>query len=100
MNEKDPIAMACPICERRAFDTTGIPEQPISIVLKCPNCGKLVSIPLEPNAALRISPGYVRRKSFALATTKREVRRWPRDGQPVRMVTYRAKAPFSDPSKA
>ncbi len=80
MTEMNPIAMSCPVCERRAFDTTGIPQQPISIILKCPNCGNLVSVPLVSGSALKISPGFARKRALALATGKHEIRRKPRDG--------------------
>ncbi|MDE5583311.1 MAG: hypothetical protein K2J08_06380 [Ruminococcus sp.] len=41
--------MKCPKCHKRAFDISAVPEIPILIELKCPNCKKIVSISFTKN---------------------------------------------------
>lgn len=37
--------MKCTNCGRRAFDISALPQEEIEVNLKCPQCGKLVSVP-------------------------------------------------------
>lgn len=41
--------MKCPICNRRAFDISGFLDNSVEVTLKCPHCGKFVSIPCGKN---------------------------------------------------
>lgn len=45
--------MACPLCEKRAFDTNDLPMMEITITLKCPHCGTFVSIPMTREHVLK-----------------------------------------------
>ncbi|PKL27823.1 MAG: hypothetical protein CVV46_09380 [Spirochaetae bacterium HGW-Spirochaetae-2] len=42
------IPMRCPNCGRRAFDTTGFHNttHPVEISLKCPQCNRVVRVPI------------------------------------------------------
>jgi ribosomal protein S27AE len=37
--------MKCPNCGRRAFDISRLPNEDVEVTLKCPQCGKFVSVP-------------------------------------------------------
>ena len=37
----------CPMCERRIFDVSDIPDDPVRVRLKCPHCRKIVKIPIS-----------------------------------------------------
>jgi len=37
---------SCPICRRRVFDVTNIPDIPVSVRIKCPHCRNIVGIPI------------------------------------------------------
>jgi len=45
---KYEVIMACPICNRRAFDLSIYPHEPIWIGLKCPNCNNIIHVPCAP----------------------------------------------------
>lgn len=45
--------MMCPNCNRRAFDISNLPKEEVAINLKCPQCGKFVSITCNENAVLK-----------------------------------------------
>lgn len=47
--------MKCPNCGRRAFDISRIPKEEVEITLKCPQCGKFVSVPCNEKSELRVS---------------------------------------------
>ena len=36
----------CPVCEKRAFDISELPERLINVRLKCPHCNKIVQLSL------------------------------------------------------
>ena len=48
------IPMKCPLCGKRAFDTTGFynTNQPVEISLKCPQCGRIVRVPIARDMCL------------------------------------------------
>jgi hypothetical protein len=48
------IPMRCPNCGKRAFDTTGFyhTKQPVEISLKCPQCGRIVRVPIAKDMCL------------------------------------------------
>ena len=37
--------MRCTNCGRRAFDISALPKEEVEVNLKCPQCGKVVSVP-------------------------------------------------------
>ena len=41
----------CPVCEKRAFDISELPERLINVRLKCPHCNKIVQLPLAAKNA-------------------------------------------------
>ena len=45
------VEMACPVCERRAFNLSGHPQKTIWIGLKCPNCRKIIDVRCAPESA-------------------------------------------------
>ena len=47
--------MKCSNCGRRAFDISRIPKEEVEVTLKCPQCGKFVSIPCNEKSELRVS---------------------------------------------
>lgn len=40
------VQMPCPKCTKRAFDVDGVSNRPLTISLKCPHCGNIVSVKL------------------------------------------------------
>lgn len=44
--------MKCPNCGRRAFDISRLPKEEVEITLKCPQCGKFVSVPCTEKSLL------------------------------------------------
>lgn len=48
------ISMKCPVCGKRAFDTSKLFEEPhnIEISLKCPNCKNIVCVALKSSNCL------------------------------------------------
>lgn len=56
MKEMVPMKkMKCPNCGRRAFDISRIPKEEVEVTLKCPQCGKFVSVPCNEKSELRVS---------------------------------------------
>jgi Zn finger protein HypA/HybF involved in hydrogenase expression len=49
MEEPLEYTVSCPVCERRAFDISELPETPIKVRLKCPHCHKIVQVPVLPD---------------------------------------------------
>lgn len=47
--------MKCPNCGRRAFDISRLPIEEVEIILKCPQCKKLVSVPCNEKSELKVS---------------------------------------------
>lgn len=47
--------MKCPNCSRRAFDISNLPKEEVEINLKCPQCGKFVSVPCNEKSELKDS---------------------------------------------
>jgi len=47
--------MKCPNCGRRAFDISNLPKEEVEVNLKCPQCGKFVSIPCNEKSELKAS---------------------------------------------
>ncbi len=45
--------MKCPNCNRRAFDISRLPKEDVEVTLKCPQCGKFVSIPCNEMSELK-----------------------------------------------
>lgn len=79
MRDPNMLAMACPSCGKRAFDTTDLPDPTITVKMKCPQCGILVSIPLVSDSLL-LKPPYAAdgAKPLRPASVKQELRRWTR----------------------
>lgn len=76
MRDPNMLAMACPSCGKRAFDTTAIPDARVTIKMKCPRCGILVSIPLVSDSLLFKPPDASGgAKPLRLATVRHELRR-------------------------
>ena len=44
--------MKCPNCGRRAFDISKLPKEEVEVTLKCPQCGKFVSVPCNEEGYL------------------------------------------------
>ena len=38
---------SCPLCRRRVFDISDIPDDPVRVRLKCPHCRNIVKIPIS-----------------------------------------------------
>lgn len=53
------IPMRCPNCGKRAFDTSGFlkTNHPVEISLKCPQCGRIVRVPVVPDMRLPMKKG-------------------------------------------
>lgn len=47
--------MKCSNCGRRAFDISKLPEEEVEITLKCPQCGKFVSVCCNEESELKVS---------------------------------------------
>jgi transcription elongation factor Elf1 len=47
--------MKCPNCGRRAFDISRLPKEEVEVTLKCPQCGKFVSVPCNEKSELKVS---------------------------------------------
>lgn len=47
--------MKCPNCGRRAFDISDIPKEKLEVTLKCPQCGKFVTVPCVKESELKAS---------------------------------------------
>lgn len=45
--------MKCPNCGRRAFDISRLPKEEVEVTLKCPQCGKFVSVPCIEKSELK-----------------------------------------------
>ena len=79
MRDPNMLAIACSSCGKRAFDTTELPEPSVTIKMKCPQCGILVSIPLVSDSVLYKPPHASERgKILRLAPAGHEQRRWSR----------------------
>ena len=39
-------AVPCPVCGKRVFDVTGLPDEPVRVSIKCPHCRNIVDIPI------------------------------------------------------
>ncbi len=48
------ISMKCPLCGKRAFDTSRLhnTKEPVEISLKCPHCRNIVSVPITERMCL------------------------------------------------
>jgi endogenous inhibitor of DNA gyrase (YacG/DUF329 family) len=80
MFDPNMLAMACPSCGKRAFDTTDLPDARVTIKMKCPHCGILVVIPLEADSLLRKLSGAANRtKSLKRTTVRHGLRRKSHD---------------------
>jgi hypothetical protein len=53
MQIENALPMACPLCGKRAFDTSALPGAEVAIQMKCPHCGMLVCVPLASASILR-----------------------------------------------
>lgn len=49
--------MKCPNCGRRAFDISKLPKEEVEVTLKCPQCGKFVSVPCTEESEMRYPAG-------------------------------------------
>jgi len=79
MRDPNMLAMACPSCGKRAFDTNALPAPTVTIKMKCPQCGILVSIPLVSDSVLYKPPhASDGGKPLRLAPAWHEQRRWSR----------------------
>jgi predicted RNA-binding Zn-ribbon protein involved in translation (DUF1610 family) len=47
--------MKCPNCGRRAFDISKIPKEEVEVTLKCPQCGKFVSVLCNEESEMKAS---------------------------------------------
>lgn len=47
--------MKCSKCGRRAFDISKLPKEQVEIKLKCPQCGKFVSVPCTAESRMKTS---------------------------------------------
>lgn len=47
--------MKCPNCERRAFDISNLTKEEVKVILKCPQCGKFVSVPCNKEMEIKAS---------------------------------------------
>ena len=47
--------MKCSNCGRRAFDISKLPKEDVEVTLKCPQCGKFVSVPCNEQSEIRAS---------------------------------------------
>jgi len=45
--------MKCPKCGRRAFDISKLPMEKVEVILKCPQCKKIVSVPCIEKSELK-----------------------------------------------
>jgi hypothetical protein len=52
-NKSYDYVAPCPVCERRIFDFSEIPQNSVSVRLKCPHCRKIVHIPLPAQPGFR-----------------------------------------------
>lgn len=41
--------MKCPTCKKRAFDISALPNVPLVVELKCPNCKNIVRVSCTKN---------------------------------------------------
>lgn len=46
--------MKCPNCGRRAFDISKLPKEEVEVTLKCPQCGKFVSVPCTEESEMKV----------------------------------------------
>jgi DNA-directed RNA polymerase subunit RPC12/RpoP len=46
--------MKCSHCGRRAFDISDLPKEQVEVSLKCPQCGKLVSVPCDEKSEIKV----------------------------------------------
>jgi len=47
MDEHSVYIVSCPVCEKRVFDVSELPEQMVKLRYKCPHCRSVVVIPLS-----------------------------------------------------
>ena len=47
--------MKCSNCGRRAFDISKLPKEDVEVTLKCPQCGKFVSVPCNEESEIKAS---------------------------------------------
>lgn len=47
--------MKCSNCGRRAFDISYLPKENVKITLKCPQCGKFVSVQCNEDSEIKSS---------------------------------------------
>lgn len=47
VNVRKVVSVKCTVCSKRAFDINKVPNEPVEIQLKCPNCHKIVNIPIR-----------------------------------------------------
>ena len=47
--------MKCSNCGRRAFDISKLPKEDVEVTLKCPQCGKFVSVPCNEQSEIKAS---------------------------------------------
>ena len=40
------LTMPCPRCNKRVFDASAMPTEPLAIQLKCPHCSNIVTVTL------------------------------------------------------
>jgi transcription elongation factor Elf1 len=52
-NTMEKKKMKCPNCGRRAFDISRLPKEDVEVTLKCPQCGKFVSVPCNEASELK-----------------------------------------------
>jgi hypothetical protein len=45
MEEALEYSVSCPLCDRRAFDISRLPQGGLEVRLKCPHCRKLIRVP-------------------------------------------------------
>jgi hypothetical protein len=36
---------SCPVCQKRVFDISALPDKQLTVRLKCPHCRKIVQVP-------------------------------------------------------
>jgi uncharacterized C2H2 Zn-finger protein len=46
--------MKCPKCGRRAFDISKLPKEQVEVMLKCPQCKKLVTVPCTEECIINV----------------------------------------------
>lgn len=68
MQEK--IAMDCPLCHSRIFDTSTLPNVLVEISAKCPHCGSIVNVPLTPQSVRKKPPDLPLYRKAAICRSK------------------------------